>query len=41
MNDNIRKETIFKTKIAKIAQKLPKFNFLKKIPNAAQWERLC
>ena len=30
MGDIIRNKTIFKTKIAKIAQKLPKFNCLKK-----------
>ena len=30
MGDNIRIEAIFKTKIAKIPQKLPKFDILKK-----------
>ena len=30
MSDNIRNKTIFETKIAKIAKKLPKSNFLKK-----------
>ena len=37
MSDNIRKTTILKTKIAKNAQKLPKFNILKNDPNVAQW----
>ena len=31
MSDNIRKKTIFKTKIAKIAKKRPKSNILKKL----------
>ena len=30
MSDNIRNKTIFETKIAKIAKKLPKSNILKK-----------
>ena len=31
MSDNIRKKTIFETKIAKIAKKRPKSNILKKL----------
>ena len=31
MSDNTRNKTIFKTKFAKIAQKLPKFDILKKM----------
>ena len=32
MSDNIRKKAIFKTKIAKVAQKLPQFYILKQRP---------
>ena len=35
MSDNIRNKTIFETKIAKIAKKLPKSNILKK------WSQRC
>ena len=40
MSDNTRNKTVFKSKIAKIAQKLPK-HFEKNDPNVAQWERFC
>ena len=39
MGDSIRNKAIFKTKIAKIPQKLPKFDILKNDSNVAQWGR--